>query len=247
MNFFFGVLGFIFGSFFAALSWRYPRNISITKGRSICPECKNKIAWYDNIPLLSFILLGGRCRNCKHTISWRYFLIELVTGVGFLFISINFGFDFLLLFYLLLIFSLLVLIFVVDLEHKIIPDSFVFFGITVSVITFLLIDSHAIFTRILAGFLGALILLVIHLITRGRGMGLGDVKFAVLAGIFIGLKMFLIWLLIAFLTGGIVGIILILFRRAGLKDEVPFGPFLIASILITFLWGEKILDSLWLN
>lgn len=241
------ILGLVFGSFFAAFSYRFPKRTSILKGRSICPKCKKEIAWYDNIPLFSFLFLRGKCRNCKKQISKRYFLIEFFTGLGYLFIFMNFGFDLLLLFYLLLIFSILVLIFVVDLEHKIIPDSFVFFGIIASVFIFLLIDSHAILTRILAGFLGALILLFIHLVTRGRGMGLGDVKFAVLAGIFIGLKMFLIWLLVAFLTGGIVGIILILLGRAKARDQIAFGPFLVASILITFLWGEKILHLLWLN
>ncbi len=241
MNLLIFILGLVFGSFFAALSFRHPRGISVKKGRSFCPCCHEQIKWFDNIPLLSFILLGGKCRNCKKTISWRYPLIELSSALGFLFIFTNYGFDFFLFLYLLLIFSTLLLIFVVDLEHKIIPDSFTFFGIIVSVITFILIDSHAIVARLLAGFLAALILLLIHLLTRGRGMGLGDVKFAVMGGIFIGLKMFLVWLLVAFLTGGVLGIILILMRRAGLKDQIAFGPFLVISLVLTFVFGNKFL------
>lgn len=242
-NLLFLSLGLVFGSFFAALSWRYPRGKSIVHGRSICPNCKNKIRWFDNIPLLSFILLGGKCRKCHKTISWRYFVIELVSGLSFLYIY-NYTSDFLLVFYLLIVFSILVLIFVIDLEHKIIPDSFIFIGIAISIFMFLFIDSSAIYTRLLAGFLAGLILLFINLLTKGRGMGLGDVKFAVFGGIFMGLKMFLVWLLAAFLTGGIVGIILILMRRAGLKDEIAFGPFLVISLILTFIFGNKFLNIL---
>ncbi len=245
-------LGLVFGSFFAAFSWRYPRNISITKGRSFCPRCKKQISWFDNIPLLSFLFLKGKCRNCKKKISIRYFIIELVTAIGYLVIFILQGFS-LQGAYSIIVFSVLEIIFIIDFEHKMIPDDFVFFGIFVwlfySIFQVLPIRGQAdsIFPSLFAGFVCALFLLLIHLITRGRGMGLGDVKFAVLGGALVGFKLSLIWLFLAFLTGAVIGIILILMRRAGPKDQIAFGPFLVVAIPITLIWGEKILTGLHLS
>jgi leader peptidase (prepilin peptidase)/N-methyltransferase len=228
-------LGLVFGSFISALSYRYPRKMSVTRGRSICPNCKHKIAWYDNIPLFSFLVLGGKCRNCKKPISWRYPLIELATSLGFLLISLNI--------YYLIVFCILVAIFVVDFENQIIPDDFIFLGILVSAFTIY----HSPFTYLFSGFLAASLLMFLHIVTKGRGMGLGDVKFAVWGGMLVGLPMTLVWLFLAFLTGGITGIILILGRRAGLKDQIAFGPFLIISIGLTFIYGDRLLNLLFLR
>ncbi|HTK03763.1 MAG TPA: prepilin peptidase [Alphaproteobacteria bacterium] len=228
------ILGLIFGSFFAALSYRYPRQIPISKGRSFCPKCKKQINWYDNIPLLSFLLLGGKCRDCKKKISIRYPIIELTTAIGFFIIGFNI--------FNLLIFSILVLIFVIDFEHQIIPDNLVFLGVLVAIS-----NLQSPISNLLAGFTCATLLLLVNLFTKGRGMGLGDVKFAVLGGMLVGLKLSLIWLFLAFLTGAIVGSILILGKKAGLKSQIAFGPFLVASIGLTLLWGEKILELLHLS
>lgn len=229
------VLGLVFGSFVSALSYRFPKKISIAHGRSFCPNCRKQIAWYDNIPLLSFLLIGGKCRNCKRPISWRYPLIELVTAVGFVYLHGVFS---------IVIFLILELIFIIDLEHQIIPDIFVFPGILVAILS---LGVYPHFSNVFSGFLAASLLMLIHLFTRGRGMGLGDVKFAVLGGLLVGSKLSLIWLFLAFLTGGIVGIILILGKKAGLKDQIAFGPFLIIAIPISLIWGEKILGLLWLS
>jgi prepilin signal peptidase PulO-like enzyme (type II secretory pathway) len=241
------VLGLIFGSFISALSWRYPRRISIKKGRSICPNCKKQIVWSDNIPLLSFILLGGKCRNCKRPISWRYPLIELTSGLGFLFIGLAIPTDYFRLVFALTIFLVLISIFVIDLENRIIPDSFVFFGVAATAIYFILTDHQMIYSNFLTGFTSALLLLLIHLFTKGKGMGLGDIKFAVLGGLIIGLRLFSIWLLLAFLTGAIAGTILIIGKKAHLKSQIAFGPFLVFAIPLTLLYGEKILFWLHLN
>ncbi|HKB88774.1 MAG TPA: prepilin peptidase [Patescibacteria group bacterium] len=235
------ILGLIIGSFIAALSWRFPRGISNLSGRSFCDNCKKQLSWYDNIPLLSYLILGGRCRNCKKSISPRYFIIESVTAIGFTLI----GFQII----PLILFCILEIIFIIDLENQIIPDDFVFLGIIVAIFNFKLdcITSCAIFSNLLAGFLSASFLLLIHLVTRGRGMGLGDVKFAVLAGMIVGLPLSPIWMLIAFLTGAMCGIILILGGSAGLKSKIAFGPFLIFSIPVTLLWGQKIIDLMLLH
>jgi leader peptidase (prepilin peptidase) / N-methyltransferase len=223
-------LGLIFGSFIAALTYRYVRNISNMKGRSFCDNCKKQIAWYDNIPLFSFIFLGGKCRNCKKTISPRYPLIELSCAIGFLLIDFQFV--------PLALFCILAIIFIIDLENQIIPDVFIFIGIILS----LFLNHGSFLSNLLAGLICATFLLLVHIFTKGRGMGLGDVKFALLGGLIVGLPLSPVWLFVAFLTGAIVGIILISGKKAGLKSKIAFGPFLVISIPITLLWGQKFIE-----
>ena len=244
------ILGLVFGSFISAFTWRYSRGISIVKGRSICPRCKKQIAWYDNIPLLSYLVLSGRCRNCKKHISFRYPLIEVVTALGFVaiiyFVSPTQTLSLQVVFSIV-IFLILESIFIIDLEERIIPDPLVFLGIAISLAYYFTQEPTLVINRLFASFVAGVLLLLIHLITRGRGMGLGDVKFAILGGLIVGPKLFLIWLLLAFLTGSIVGIILILSRRAKLKSQIAFGPFLIFAIPLTLLYGEKILSWIYLS
>lgn len=237
------ILGLIFGSFFSALSYRFPKNISVAKGRSFCPKCKKRIEWYDNIPVFSYLLLGGKCRQCGNRISLRYPLIETFSAVGFWIIGRSGG-NFLEIFYNLSVFSLFLLIFVVDLENQFIPDLFVFLGIAASFLKIFFSGQNVLFASLFAGLLSAFILFSIHLLTKGRGMGLGDVKLAVWGGILTGVKFFWVWLFIAFLTGGVFGIILILLGRAKLKDHIAFGPFLILSLIITHFFGDKVVRLL---
>ena len=235
------VLGLVFGSFISALTWRYPLGISIAKGRSICPRCKKQIAWFDNIPLFSFIFLGGKCRNCKKIISWRYPAIELSTALGFFLtfqgLTLKGEYSIYSLTIALILFCILEIIFIIDLEHRIIPDLFIFLGLFFS----LFIVQNSPLTNLLSGFVCASFLLIIHLLTKGRGMGLGDVKFAILGGIIVGLPLSPVWLFIAFLTGALTGIILILSKKAGLKSKVAFGPFLVAAIPVTLVFGNTLL------
>lgn len=242
----FFVLGVVFGSFFSVVSYRYPKGISVAKGRSLCPHCSKVIKWYDNIPLFSFLVLGGKCRDCKNSISIRYPAIELISGLGFLYIW-SVGGGLLNIFYGLVVFSILVLIFVIDLENQIIPDGFSFVAIGLLLAKLFIKDSPDIFSSLLAGFLAASFLLLINLLTLGRGMGLGDVKFAILGGLFVGIDNLLVWLFIAFLTGGFTGIILILFAKARLKDHIAFGPFLIIGLILSYVLGNKITSLILTN
>ena len=237
------VLGLAFGSFIAAYTYRLPKGISIQKGRSFCPHCHNSILWYDNVPLLSYFILTGRCRHCHKRISKRYPLIEGSTAVGFVIIGSQSFQSPLALVINLLIFCMLVMVFVIDLEYQIIPDGLVFV-LLISLYSLLIItSSNSFYTHLAWGFLSSLTLLTIHLITRGKGMGLGDVKFAVFGGTFLGSLSF-IWLMLSFLTGAIVGIILILFDKAKMKSHIAFGPFLIGGMLMTLIWGEKLVSWL---
>lgn len=226
--FFFGL---IIGSFLAALSYRYPKGVSISKGRSFCPNCDKTISWVDNIPLLSYVLLHGKCRNCKKKISVRYPLIEFSTGIVFALIGLNP--------FLLLLSSILISIFVIDWENLLIPDDFVFAGLAVAVLYFL--GTESLYANLFIGFLCALFFLFLYFLTLGRGMGLGDVKLALLLGSILGASLSLVWLLSSFLIGGLVASFLLLFKGAKLKQKIAFGPFLILGFFVAILIGDKLL------
>lgn len=222
---FFFILGLVLGSFSNVLIWRIPEGLSIG-GRSVCRKCKGKISWFDNIPLISFLLLKGKCRKCKSKISLRYPLVEILTAVIFSLLYLKFGLSYQTLF-LALLSPILISIFFIDLDHQIIPDVLVFAGIA---ITFIFNFS---FFNLFSGFLAALFLLFLHFITRGRGMGLGDVKLSILGGMVVGLNNVFYWLALAFLTGAVVGCILILVKKYGFKSKIAFGPFLVFALFLT--------------
>jgi leader peptidase (prepilin peptidase) / N-methyltransferase len=225
------VIGLCFGSFSNVLIWRVPQGLKIT-GRSVCRKCKNKISWFDNIPLLSFVLLKARCRNCKTKISLKYPLVELITGIIFVLLFLKFGLSSQM--FLFSLFSpLLISIFFIDLDHQIIPDELVFFGMGLSFLYLVFINPPLFYANIFAGFISSFFLLCLHFITKGKGMGLGDVKFAVLGGMLVGLTNIFTWFFIAFLTGAMVGCILILVKKYGLKSKIAFGPFLVIALFLT--------------
>jgi leader peptidase (prepilin peptidase)/N-methyltransferase len=238
---FIGIIGLVVGSFISALTWRFPRGESVLKGRSVCDNCKEKIAWFDNIPLLSFLILKGHCRHCRKSISIRYPLIEAATAFVFMVVFWLVAPDWIYFLYLLILSVILISIFVIDLEHRIIPDDLVFTGYGLVFLALFLSDNPLFFQHLFLGFSAALFLLLVHLITKGRGMGLGDVKFVLFGGTFFGWPLALIWLFVAFLTGAIVGIILIVLGMAKFGKQIAFSPFLVISFFIILLWGNLLL------
>lgn len=270
MIFFLFLLGLAVGSFLNVLIDRLPRDESVIKGRSHCESCKKILAWYDLMPVLSFVLLGGKCRYCHSPISFFYPLVELVTGVMFVLTffllviplchpelvsgSISLGFEmpkqvrhdtcinvYLELVYYLFIVSSLIVIFFTDLKYGIIPDKIVYPGVVISLL-YLLIFHNSLFIIHLLSALGAfLFFLFLFLVTRGRGMGFGDVKLVFLLGLFLGFPKIMIALYFAFLTGAFWGCILILWRKKRLSETISFGPFLSAGAFISLLWGEGII------
>lgn len=234
------VIGLVFGSFVSAISYRLPLGISFVSGRSFCPKCKHKISWYDNIPLLSFIILGGKCRHCGKQISYRYPIIELFTALGFILIY-SFGQGRTLSISLLLfVFIVLEVIFIIDLEHRVIFDGLTYLLFVFFLITFLFVKDQNFYLNLLTGFTLSLFLLFLNLLTKGRGMGLGDVKLALPLGFFLGFPLGVLWIFISFLTGAILGVILILVGKTKFGKQVPFGPFLIFSFWLVFLFGESL-------
>lgn len=249
------VFGLVMGSFISAYSYRLIKGLSIKKGRSFCPKCKKKIVWYDNIPLISYILLSGKCRKCRGKISIRYPLIELSTGLVFLlvavfwkegsfvlsrgeFLNIKREMGMLSLPYLYAMFFLLIVMFVTDIEEKVIFDGNIYFLFLISFLVILLFFPRSMYVNMLSAFGASSFLLLIHLATSGRGMGLGDVKLALPAGLILGWPGTLMWLYLSFVLGALIGLLLILFKKAKFGKHIPFGPFLIISFVFVFVSGE---------
>ncbi len=256
------VFGLIFGSFLTSLTWRLVENKPISKGRSICPNCKKTIQWYDNIPLISYGFLKGKCRYCKKAISIRYPLIELACGLGFVVIFHLYNYcantlqgvssqghivceyqnylGIVSLPYYFAIFLILFAILIIDWEHQIIPDELTFAFLILTYLPIMLLPFPDLYLRLLTGFIAAFVLLMIALATKGAGMGLGDVKFAIPVGTFLGWPFFIYWLYLSFLTGGIVGIILILTGKSSFKSKIAFGPFLVISLFIIIVFSKYV-------
>lgn len=251
--FLFLFLGVSVGSFLNVLIDRLPRGEQIFKGRSYCESCKKTLAWYDLIPLFSWISLRGHCRYCAASLGIYYPLVELTTGILFVsaFITHPGGVpSFFTLPYSLFIFSTLIVIFFADLKYQIIPDEVVFPAIAVAFI-FQLVDyklaspvgglSIISLTNPLFSALGAaLFFLSLVLLTRGRGMGVGDVKLALLIGLLLGFPGIIIALYLAFLTGAILGVILVLLGKKRFGQKIPFGPFLVGATFASLFWGTAL-------
>lgn len=249
-------IGLSVGSFLAALTWRIGRNQSILFGRSRCPSCRASISWFDNIPLLSFFLLGRRCRNCRAKISPRYPIIEATTGIVFVLFGwiLFFGFGQILgeyqrwlglwiLPFFLVILSILIAIAVVDIEHQFIPDSLIGLVLLFSLSVLIFFSpSPTFFVKILWAFLLSTFLLILHWLTRGKGMGLGDVKLALVLGLVAG-ELTPLLFLVAVISGAVVGLILVAAKLARFGKPIPFGPFLIFGFFI-LLFFERILLGL---
>jgi prepilin signal peptidase PulO-like enzyme (type II secretory pathway) len=256
------ILGLVFGSFVSALSYRAIVGMSIFKGRSVCPQCKKTISWKDNIPVFSFLFLKGKSRCCKKLISIRYPLIEFftmlvffVTGLVFLSCGTSEGpfcvWKNLLgswsLPYLILVAVFLITVFVTDFEHKLIPDRFVFIPFVFTLLLIIFFNPDYSYANLFLSFVSASFFLLIHLFTKGKGMGLGDVKLALLPPLILGWPYTLVWLFLSFVIGAVVGVILIFVKKAKFGQHIPFGPFLILAYFLVLFWGDKLIFLLGLG
>jgi len=242
MNFFLSLIIFIFGllvgSFLNCVIFRIEKNESFLLGRSYCPNCKHKLSFLDLIPIFSFLFLKGKCRYCQKKISWQYPLIELVAGLLFLLVFHFYSLS-LLFFFFSAVISLLLIVFVYDLKHYLIPDNIIYFGIIL--VSLYLICSKSGFDHLWAALGLAGSFLAIVYFSKEKWMGLGDVKLAFLMGLILGWPATLVALFLASFTGAIMGIGLILLRKKGMKSEVPFGPFLTAGTVISLFWANELM------
>lgn len=232
------VLGIILGSFVKATAERLMTEESLG-GRSRCTSCRKVLAWYDLLPFVSYVLLSGKCRYCRKKIPFDVFLTEVVLGVltvGIfwvnLFPSLNLVFQ-------LFILVVISIVFIVDLKTGFIPDKVTYPASIIAGIYALLTQSFLSFVCGL-GLSGLFYLLIV--ITRGKGMGFGDVKYVLFLGLALGFPRSLIAVMLAFLTGAVLALFLVAFGKKHFGQTLPFGPFLSLGTLMTLFWGPQILN-----
>ena len=240
------VIGAVIGSFLNVCIYRVPRRLSIISPASRCPSCNMPIKPYDNIPFLSYILLGGKCRVCKAGISFRYPLVELLTATLFVFVVWRFGFAWHTVIYGILCSALVVITFI-DLDFQIIPDAITLPGILIGIVAGSLLMPDPFIRYSLLGFKASVIGLLtggglfyaIAILSRG-GMGGGDIKMMAMVGALMGWKSVLLTIFLGSLTGAVFGIFLMISQGKGRKTKIPFGPFLALGTVITLFYGQEI-------
>lgn len=241
----FFVYGLCAGSFLNVCIYRIPQSKSLIKPGSFCPQCKTPIRFYDNIPLVSYIILGGKCRKCKTHISIRYPLIEMANGLLWMFCYMKFNMSAPSFIYPLFLSTLLTITFI-DIDHRIIPDKISLPGIPVFFICALFIPEigykNSLFGILLGG--GSLLLVAegYSLITKQEGMGGGDIKLLAMIGAMIGWKGVFFTIFAASATGTVIGIAVMLATKNNMKLAVPFGPFLAFGAAAYVFFGEELIN-----
>ena len=239
-------VGLCFGSFANVCIYRLPKNKQVLLGRSHCPKCKKKIKWFDNIPVISFLLLNGKCRSCKKKISPQYLFVELITALGFLLIFLNSD-NYLATFLLSIFFLMYVIIFFIDLKHFIIPDSLNFGIMFLAFAKNFLPNLNLVFTQnmihsVIGGITGYLsIWIIIYLyktFKKMEGMGLGDAKLMAGIGLLFGWQSIPFVLFLSAILGLLMVMPSLLEKKKTLKSEIPFGPYIITAGIIYFLYGD---------
>jgi leader peptidase (prepilin peptidase) / N-methyltransferase len=235
-----GVLGAVIGSFLNVVVHRLPRGESLVHPRSRCPSCGAQIAGYDNVPVLSWLLLRGRCRHCGARISARYPALELLTALAFAAVVLVRGFDDDLLLELPFVAALIALA-GIDYDHKLLPNKIVYPLAAWGIVATAVVDQADFVEHLIAG-AGAFLFLFLAVLAYPRGMGMGDVKLAGAMGLSLGLSV-IPALLIAFLSGSIVGgVILAREGMAARKKAVPFGIFLALGGIAAVLCGPELIE-----
>ena len=239
-------MGACLGSFANVCIYRLPKTKQIISGRSFCPKCKKKINWYDNLPIISFLFLSGKCRKCKKVIPLRYLIVELITGISFLLIYLNFE-DLYAIIFLSILSLILIMILFIDLENFIIPDSLNFIIMGLALLKNFLPNFntsliHEINQSIIGGMVGYLsIWLIIYLYKTFKkidGMGFGDAKLMAGIGLLFGWQSIPFILFAASILGLIFVVPSLVKKQKTMRTEIPFGPFIIAACLIYFAQGD---------
>ncbi len=237
--------GLAVGSFLNVCIYRLPRRVSVVFPPSHCPACKGRIMPWDNVPILSFVILRGRCRSCGAPIHWRYPTVEFLGGALSAACYMAFGLSFHFAVYYAFVCAMVVVAFV-DLEFQIIPDeiSLPFLAIGLAASFFSQLGWRSSLLGILVGGGTLVVFALFYLkITNTEGMGAGDFKLAAMIGAFLGWKLVLVVILLASLAGALVGLALILFFRLGRKTPIPFGSFLAPAAIFALFFGNLIIEK----
>jgi leader peptidase (prepilin peptidase) / N-methyltransferase len=239
-----GLFGLLVGSFLNVCIFRLPRGTSIVWPASACGSCKRELRWFENIPIVSWVVLGAKCARCKAPISMQYPLVEAITAVLFVLVAATTPAGPQLAARLLFVCALIVL-FGIDLEHQILPNSITLPGIVIGVL-FSLTGPPGWRASLLGVLLGGGVLYAIawgyYAVRREEGLGMGDVKMLGMIGAFLGWQAVLLTLVLASLSGAVIGVAMIAFQRGSMKYALPFGTFLAIGAVVAMLAGQPIID-----
>ena len=251
MYFYLFALGAVVGSFLNVCIARLPERKSLVRPGSHCPSCGNPIRWFDNVPMISFAVLGGKCRNCGLSISWQYPAVELLTAVLFVLVMQRFTNVGALIIYIVFTSSLIVVTFI-DLKHYIIPDEIsipgVFIGLGLSLLPSHWVDGQFVSGSFLNSLIGCIVgggllyltALFSLAVFKKEGMGGGDIKLMAMVGAFLGWKLVIMTIIIGSILGAVVGVTLILLRLKERGDYIPFGPYLALGAVLSLLYGDQL-------
>ncbi len=241
------IFGAVVGSFLNVCIFRIPAKGSIVKPSSQCPQCHHPIRFYDNIPIISFLILRAKCRDCGAKISWRYPLVELITAAFTLVLFMKFGLTLKFLVFFIFTAALIVITFI-DLDHQIIPDVISLPGIPIFFLAAIFITGvpwqEAVIGLLIGGGVLFAIAFVYEFLTKREGMGGGDIKLLAMIGGFFGWKSLIFILLFSSLAGALVGVAVMIIQKKNMKYAVPFGPFLSAAAVAYIFLGASFIQFL---
>jgi leader peptidase (prepilin peptidase)/N-methyltransferase len=237
---FIGVLGAVVGSFLNVVIDRLPEKKSLITPTSHCDQCKKKLSILELIPIFSYMILRGRCKNCNEKIPSRVFVVELGTSILFLLTWFRFGQSWET-FVFLVYGSILIVLSGIDLEHQKIPNILIYPAIGLALIMIPFLHTNDIWMMLAGGLLGFGVLFLIAVLAPGA-MGMGDVKLVIFLGLIIGFPDVVLALFLGFVSGGLVAGILLILKKIGRKDSIAFGPFLALGGFVTLLYGSQIIE-----
>lgn len=241
INFLVFIYGLLLGSFYNVVGLRIPVKQSIVAPRSACPNCHHQLTWFELIPVLSYVIQGGKCRQCKTVISPIYPLVELTTGLLFVSAPLVLGWTSEL-FVAWTLISLFMIIFVSDITYMLIPDKILLVFAGIFLLERILIPLSPWWDSLLGAAIGFTLLLLIAIVSKG-GMGGGDIKLFAVVGFVVGTKVMLLSFFLATLFGAVFGIIGLLFKFVKRGKPIPFGPFIAAGTLTAYYFYEEIVSS----
>jgi prepilin signal peptidase PulO-like enzyme (type II secretory pathway) len=238
------VIGACLGSFLNVLVFRWKHDISLVNRRSFCIECEEKVPWYHNIPIISFLILGGKCSKCNAKISWQYLLVELWLAVvfgGVVWLESYLGFSWELIRDGILLF-VMTFIFVYDLKYQLIPDRVTIPAIILFLAGYIFFGWNSPEDILVGILVGGGFFLAQFLISQGRWIGGGDIRLGVLMGIILGWPQIILGLFLAYVSGAIVSIFLILFKDKKFASKTPFGTYLVFGTLVAHFFSQEIVN-----